>query len=393
MSTQFDKSEASFPYKSSGAVALDTCFRSAMRASTVEAVRNAMQAEAELGSEIGSHSEYGNLAIQGGLRRAVSRLLKVPQNEISLHGNTDAAMKVIASRFPFEPTSSTVVALRGDYPSVYDSFAQRRGVNLAFIEGRLDDNHRPISWDVNELDRILALTRAPLVAISHVMYRSGFRADLERVQDVCRSHGAYLVIDAAQSIGVYPLHPLEIGIDAVAFPFWKGCEAPRGTAALWTSPVFSELLDSTDYRCHEVKELISSTGMTSIDRPDAVRFEPTTLPTPLLAGTLEALNQGVLRYPHGELYSEVMRLQRLFAEKLDTDYAKPVLQDDLRGGLILALYLPRHEGKEGFVVKAAREEGIRITNRDGMVRISPHYHCTDAEIVEAAERLNTILKS
>ena len=48
-----------------------------------------------------------------------------------------------------------------------------------------------------DLNKLISLIdrRTRLVAISHVQYSSGFRADLERIGRAARAHDALLVVD------------------------------------------------------------------------------------------------------------------------------------------------------------------------------------------------------
>ena len=56
---------------------------------------------------------------------------------------------------------------------------------------------------------------------------------------ICRKHGAYLIVDAAQSMGSLPIFPEKWGIDAVASSGWKWLLGPLGSALLYTSPVLA----------------------------------------------------------------------------------------------------------------------------------------------------------
>ena len=54
------------------------------------------------------------------------------------------------------------------------------------------------------------------MAISHVQYGSGFRADLERIGRAARRHDALLVVDVIQAMGALPINVEAELIDAAA---------------------------------------------------------------------------------------------------------------------------------------------------------------------------------
>ena len=58
--------------------------------------------------------------------------------------------------------------------------------------------------DLNELIGLID-TKTRLVAISHVQYASGFRANLERLGRAARAVDTLLVVDVIQALGVVPI--------------------------------------------------------------------------------------------------------------------------------------------------------------------------------------------
>ncbi|MDR1600746.1 MAG: aminotransferase class V-fold PLP-dependent enzyme [Oscillospiraceae bacterium] len=78
---------------------------------------------------------------------------------------------------------------------------------------------------------ITPLTR--LVVINHASNVVGLAQPVADIARVTRRAGVLLLVDAAQSLGVLPVRPLEMGADMVAFPGHKGLLGPYGTGALW----------------------------------------------------------------------------------------------------------------------------------------------------------------
>lgn len=74
-----------------------------------------------------------------------------------------------------------------------------------------------------------------LVCMTHMSNLTGTIMPVEEVGKAIHGKAAFLV-DAAQSIGVLPIHVQEMQIDMLCFPGHKGLFAPMGTGGLYIAP-------------------------------------------------------------------------------------------------------------------------------------------------------------
>jgi len=72
-----------------------------------------------------------------------------------------------------------------------------------------------------------------LVACTHASNVTGAVQPVHDIGAICRRRGIRFLVDAAQTVGVIPVYPEEIGADLVAFPGHKALMGPMGTGALW----------------------------------------------------------------------------------------------------------------------------------------------------------------
>jgi cysteine desulfurase family protein len=72
-----------------------------------------------------------------------------------------------------------------------------------------------------------------LAVFSHVSNVCGTVNPIAEIGAVCREHGVPLLVDAAQSAGVFPIDVEKMNIDLLAFPGHKGLLGPQGTGALY----------------------------------------------------------------------------------------------------------------------------------------------------------------
>ena len=119
-------------------------------------------------------------------------------------------------------------------------------------------------------DRIDDRTR--LVAFSHVITDSGFRLPAREICGLARAAGALSFVDAAHSVGLYPIDLKSMGCDFAGLLSYKWMYAPYASGALYARP------DRVD----EVRVTYAGgRAETSLDfvadryelRPDAGRFE------------------------------------------------------------------------------------------------------------------------
>lgn len=156
------------------------------------------------------------------VRRAAASVMGAEPAEVAFASSTSHAFTLVAQLLG---ESSHVVAMRDEYPSATLPFLNV-GDAVTFVDSEEDGR---ISIDAIA-SVIQPATRA--VVTSSVMYRTGFRQDLGALAVMCREHGVHLVVDASQSLGVYPLDFRGLGVSAVAACGYKWLAAGYGIALL-----------------------------------------------------------------------------------------------------------------------------------------------------------------
>ncbi len=110
-------------------------------------------------------------------------------------------------------------------------------------------------------------TRA--IVITHASNVTGIVTDLKLVSDFAKKHDLLLIVDAAQTAGLIPIHAERDGIDILCFTGHKALGGPTGTGGIYVREGV------------EIKPLMSGgTGIHSFDKQ-----MPAQMPTLLEAGT------------------------------------------------------------------------------------------------------------
>ena len=163
-------------------------------------------------------------------RGLLAGLLGARPEQVAFMRNTSDGLSTVANGLKWR-NGDNLVTFRNEFPSnIYPWLRLREafGVEVRMCEerdGRI------------ELDELIGLMddRTRLIAISHVQYASGFRADLARLGSAARAHDALLVVDVIQSLGVVPVDVESDLIDAAAGACHKWLLTPEGVGYIYLS--------------------------------------------------------------------------------------------------------------------------------------------------------------
>lgn len=100
------------------------------------------------------------------------------------------------------------------------------GVSLSFVPA-----DRRGCVDYADFERLIRPeTRA--IVCTHASNLTGNLLDLARIGQIAKAHDLYLIVDAAQTAGCFPIDMEALGIDVLCFTGHKGLMGPQGTGGL-----------------------------------------------------------------------------------------------------------------------------------------------------------------
>jgi kynureninase len=164
----------------------------------------------------------------------IARLIGAPPGSTVMHQNVTVASGVVLSCFPFSGERRRIVYGEGEFPSVrYVHQAQAlRGAEIAVV--------------ADEEELLDAIDeRTQLVLLSHVLFKTGRIQAVEPV--IARAHevGAYVLLDAYQSVGTVPLDVTALGVDFATGGSVKWLCGGPGAAWLYVRPDLAARLEPT----------------------------------------------------------------------------------------------------------------------------------------------------
>jgi kynureninase len=172
----------------------------------------------------------------------IARLIGAPAGSTVMHQNVTIAEAVVLSCFDLRGERRRIVYEEENFPSVryLQQAQQARGAEIVVCR-----DEEEIVAAIDE--------RTLLVPISHVIFKTGRIQDVEPIIERAHGVGAYVVLDAYQSVGTVPLDVTALGVDfAVGGSVKWLCGGP-GAAWLYIRPDLTERLEPTlvGWQAHE----------------------------------------------------------------------------------------------------------------------------------------------
>lgn len=203
---------------------------------TIEAIQSQLKDV----SENGSVNFRNWIAVKERSRRLVADMLGASPEQVAFTRNTSDGLSTVANGLDWRP-GDNLVTFSNEFPSNIYPWLRIR--DTLGVEVRMCPEHDSRI----DLDELIALIdeKTRIVAISHVQYASGFRADLERLGRAARMHDALLVVDIIQALGVVPVDVEAEFIDVAAGACHKWLLTPEGVGFLYLSSRARERIQPT----------------------------------------------------------------------------------------------------------------------------------------------------
>lgn len=307
-------------------------------------------------------------------RQLVATMIGARPEQLAFMRNTSDGLSSVANGLRWV-SGDNLVTFSKEFPSnVYPWLRIRDalGVEVRVCEER---NGR---IDLNELTSLID-ARTRVVAVSHVQYASGFRADLERIGQAARRHDALLVIDLIQSLGVIPIDVNSELIDVAAAAGHKWLLTPEGIGLLYLSDRARERIEPTLVGWISVQDPEDYSNFAQQWNKGALAWESGTAASSLFYG-LEASLRLLMETGVTQIEKYLEELTDHLCERLANSSYEVV--SSRAPGEKSQIVCIRHKGVVSPMTLYAhlRERQIVTAPRGDRLRVSPHLYNTLEEI-------------
>ena len=342
---------------------------------TMEAMTNRIQSAATHGIR---HWNLWQKLLQR-TRRLVAELVSGHEDEVAFVPNTAAAIGTIAEGFRWQPGNNVVLST-GEFPSNRFPWMnlKRRDIEIRLVN--TPDN--PDEFVTTLAAACDSQTR--ILACSWVDYATGVRRDPKRLAEVAHQHGALLVLDVIQGLGVLPLELHAEGVDVLVADGRKWLLGPEGAGLLIVGREQQNLFESTRPGWASTASPLDFSAPELILSGTATRFESGMQNTFGLSGLHSSLR--LLRH-----ITPATRAERLLCVRSEFEEAIrsaglecTVRPKSVQSG-ILTFRHPQLGAAE--VVERLRRQKITVSLKNERIRVSPHCYNNAEDVGQFAAAL------
>jgi cysteine desulfurase / selenocysteine lyase len=320
-------------------------------------------------------------------RERFAKLINAKPGEIAITKNISEGLNIVGAALPWRAGDNAVVCRDLEHPNnifPWANLKQRLGIQIREVRAR---DGRLAAEDV-----IAAIdNRTRLVTLCEVSFSPGLRADIKPIGKVTRANDVFLLVDGAQSVGVIHTDVEEAGIDGLAVSTQKGLLGLYGMGFLYCRQSWTERMTPAYLARFGVDLGATHEAARGSDdfrlMPDARRFDLGNYNFAAAAG-VDASLALLDRIGTHAIEAHVVRLARRLASGLD-QLGFRVAGGGAGAHLGGIVSIGQH-GAGGHdssddphtqrLAEHLRRSGVRLSVRQGMVRLSFHLYNGDGDV-------------
>lgn len=342
----------------------------------------AMARAAQLAAE-GLHADQGWYREALRVRSLAAKMVGARgPHEIAFIPNTSTGLATIALagyRGRGWREGERVVCLANDFPANRLPWLNLRGQGV-----KVDEVQPDAHGLVGTAQIVNAITNhTRLVAIPHVVYSTGERFDLAEICKVAHQAGAWVCVDAIQSVGAMPVDVVKDGVDFLVADGHKWMLGPEGAGILYCHEDLIEQLPPPIVGWMNRENALDFDAEHLRWQKDARRFEPGTWNVIGLHGLAASLDL-LLETGLPEVWRRIDALNARLRTGLQEKGCKIVSpRAEARRSGIVAFHPPAGKNTPADLLAMQaqlKEQNIRLAVRACCLRASPHFYNTEAQV-------------
>ncbi len=305
------------------------------------------------------------------LANQAAQLLNCDPEEITYTKNTTEGIIIASESLPLD-RGDEILVLANEYPANLLPWMKKRkdGISVTIVPGM--DNDKAFADLLSKIG-----PRTKVIAMSYGQCYDGYIANLPLLSSICREEGIFLVIDAAQTVGIRKIDLKKTPVTSLSAGGQKYLQAGMGTGLLYVNKEVMPKL--RDYKV----------GIRSMDHFDenfyvlkdtAARFQDGTQNLYGIVSMIAALKEinetGIenIEKKNLELLAEIKSVLR--------KYNIPFIDNGDQQGNIVAMTVDDYQGLFEYL----KDKGVYIKPIKNVARLS-FIHTTPIEDVEKMAKL------
>ncbi len=323
-------------------------------------------------------SVYGDLYEEGWIshkekvRGIAAELIHAQPDEIAFVDNVSSGAMLVAQGLTWRP-GDNLVTNANQFPANVFPWLNLRRKQVDVRTPILPRSQQAYSTLFSAVDQ-----RTRLIALSFVEYDNGFRYDLQRIGEFCRTRNILFFVDAVQGLGAMPVDVQADGISFLATSGHKWLLGPSGQGFLY---IQRSLMDRLAVLPLSWLSFESPFEFGNYERPmlsSAARFEGGTsnlMGIAALGAGLELILQiGVTEISQRILHLTALLIEGLARRNFTIDSCRAPAN---RSGIVAF----RHPDVPTEYWRARLSENrVIVSLRNNHIRLSPHFYNSETEV-------------
>jgi selenocysteine lyase/cysteine desulfurase len=316
---------------------------------------------------------------QEAARNSFANLINAAPDEVAVTTSLSAGVASLASGLRFARRSK-VVLTDWEFPTIGQIWhaQEARGARVVHVhetaDGRIPVEHFDTAIDDDTL----------LVSITHVCYRHGAMTDVRDVVSLAHERGAYVLLDAFQSVGSLPVDVNELGVDFLGAGVLKYLLGSAGLGFFYCRRELVDKIRPTATGWFADEDIFAMDHTDYSPARTAARFQSGTPPVPSIYAGIAGMEL-MKEIGIAETRAHVNELNAHLVAGLDELNANVVTPraPEQRGALVCV-----RSTDAPALVAALDRAGIVTSERDSNLRISAHAYNTIEDVEAVLEALH-----
>jgi len=333
-------------------------------------------------SETEIENYFSFLKIVNSAKNRLASLINTTPDRLAFVDNTSNGLNVLAQAVDWK-SGDRLILNDIEFPSNIYPFLNLKqyGVEADFVKSgngiiKFEDIEKAVT------------PKTRLISISHVQFLSGYRSDIARIGELCRSKGIIFCVDSIQALGAMREDVERMKIDFLASGTQKWLMSMQGLAFIFVAKELQEKLNPKFVGWTSVEDAWNLLDYKLALREDATRFQN---------GTVNAIGIAALNVTlgfmesmgHDNIEKTILDNSEYFINKLSESGITPILKGGERE--ILSGIVSFHSDKAEEIYEKLKQRNIIGAVRGDVVRFSPHFYNTKEEIDSVVSALKEIL--
>ena len=314
------------------------------------------------------------------VRGLLARLLQSPADDVSVSTSVSESLNSLMTALSFDGSRNKIVVTDFDFPTTSQIMLAQATRGAEVVRAQADASGTAIP--LSEFERLID-DKTRLVAIPLVCYRNGVWVDIEPIVKLAHARGAMVLVDGYQGIGIRPFNVVEHEVDFLVGGCTKYLIGTSGVAFMYVRDSLTNGLQPTTTGWFAQENPHAMDIYHHLPHASARRFESGT-PNACGLFAAEAGLELVLEVGLEAIAEQIEQVTTLIKSAVDAHGWDLVTPRD-RHGAMLAI----RSTDAPTLVQRLDERGIILTERDGNIRIAPHFYNNASDV----EKLVAVLEA